>query len=888
MRLPVATYRVQLNKSFDFNKLKATLPYLVELGISHVYASPVFKARSGSLHGYDILDSNQINNELGGLAAFNDLLTEAKRLGIGWIQDIVPNHVAYSPENTLISDVMKFGSSSCYQEFLDVDWSHPSPKLNRKILAPFLTESYRKSLCQAQLKLFYHDGFLIRYKGFEFPVKISSYRKILSMASQIPLFQFRDERRLLAQLQESYVGDRNIRAEIDHILEEYNQNPDFMASLLSEQVFALAEWRTAFREINYRRFFDIIDLICLRMEAPNAFETTHKLISQLLFEHKIEGLRVDHLDGLWDPEEYLCKLRSIASKAYIVVEKILQNDENPPQSWSVAGTTGYDFLNKLNGLFVAEENKARMNELYRQFSGIRKSFSEILYECKKHVIRKSFSADVDNLQSLLHQVLKHKLHDKEFSKKTTCEAIIEILAAFPVYRSYISGKNADGEGNFKLALQTAMKRNTRIRAELEVIGDLLKEARLSPNALAFIMRVQQFTGAIMAKGFEDTALYVYNRLLSLNEVGGDPDKFGCSREEFYTFLSQRQTKWPLTLNATSTHDTKRGEDARARMNVLSEIPSEFHNETKKWSDTNCLKKTRIDGKLAPSKNEEYFIYQTLVGSFPFEQADMPQFIDRLMAYSAKALREAKVNSSWFSPNELYEKAVASFISKLLESSKKNAFLEEFMPFQKKIAFIGCLNSLSQTLIKIASPGVPDFYQGTELWDLNFVDPDNRRPVDFQKRQEYLREVRNLKSSDLREFPQGFQDERTKIFEINRALKLRDRKKELFQTGKTVPLPVKGALRDHLIAFCRNKEEDFAIVVVPRLLFNIEQAQPPLLDIDWKDTFICLPKGASKTWTEIFTSITQFSKNRGCGQGFFASDLLKDFPVALLVSGDNPE
>ncbi len=493
-----------MNKQFDFNKLKATLPYLSELGISHVYASPIFTARPGSTHGYDATDTNQINDALGGSGAFDALLRVAADLGLEWIQDIVPNHIAYWPQSTMVSDVMKFGSNSAYQGFLDVDWNHPSPRLQGKILAPFLAEPYETCLRQRQICLAYHDGFQIRYGDLEFPVRISSYRTILSQSTHILDLPFQDEKNFASSIQKNYSSDEFLRSEIEKALNRHNGDTDLLDALLSEQVYALAYWKTAFEEINYRRFFDIIDLICLRMEEKDAFETTHQLILKLVSEGKATGLRVDHVDGLFDPEQYLKWLREAAPQTYIIVEKILFCDEKLPESWPVQGTTGYDFLNELNGLFVEKKNKATMSAVYREFSGNKKSFRDLLIDCKKSVIRNYFGGDLDNLTRQLHQVLKSRPYGEKCTMQSLREAVIEMLSAFSVYRTYISNDNvADKQrAAFKYCLQAAKKQNRKTASDLATIETLLGDATSSADALQFFMRLQQFSGPIMAKGLE--------------------------------------------------------------------------------------------------------------------------------------------------------------------------------------------------------------------------------------------------------------------------------------------------------------------------------------------------------------------------------------------------
>lgn len=880
--MPTATYRIQLNSEFDLNKLKDLLPYLSKLGISHVYASPIFKARPGSRHGYDILDSNQINDELGGINAFNGVVKRAAELGLEWIQDIVPNHLAYSPESTMVGEIMRFGSNSLYHDFLDVDWNYPSPKLKGKILAPFLKDSYQKCLRQGQIKLCYHNGFQIKYGDLEFPVKISSYPKILSNSTK--LVPYLDEK-AIAKLESDYISDENLRYKIEHIVDHYNREISLLHNLLSEQVYVLTQWKSAFKEINYRRFFDIIDLICLRMEEKNAFETTHKLIMHLITNHEISGLRVDHIDGLFDPQVYLTKLRKEAPNAFIVIEKILMGNEKLPELWPVQGTSGYDFLNKLNGLFIEKQNKTEMTHFYNEFRKSKQSFNKILIGCKKSVIRNYFAGDIENLTRLLFQHLKNKPYGQKCSILRTQKALIELFSSFPVYRTYINNDSSNKE-YFKYALQTAKKGNKSIDAELNAIELILEESSSSKDALQLIMRLQQFSGPIMAKGFEDTSFYVYNRLLSLNEVGGEPSKFGLSKEDFHAFLDSRQKTMPLSLNATSTHDTKRGEDARARINVLSEIPSLSFEHFKKWSTLNLEKKKTINNKFVPDANEEYYFYQTLIGSFPFELSEVPEFTERLALHMTKAIREAKKNSSWVSPNLEYEKYLTLFVTELLELNTQNDFLKEFIPFQKKIAFCGFHNSLAQTLIKITAPGVPDFYQGAELWDLNLVDPDNRRSVDFAKRQRYLEGMQNLKPTDFHELLKNFEDGRIKLFEINRALEIRNKKKNLFQNGTYIPLKVKGAQNQNIIAFCRKQKTDYALTVCPRFLVNLTNMQQFGISEVWKDTFVYLPSNAPKKWSEIFTGEALISQKTGNGEGFYVRELLRSFPVALLLSGES--
>ncbi len=853
MQKPVATYRVQLNDEFTFNDLEAVLPYLSDLGISHIYASPIFKCRKGSKHGYDILDSNRISEQLGGRRAFEKVHKEACVLGLGWIQDIVPNHVAYDPENPMVSDAMRQGAASRFHRFLDVDWNHPSAKLKGRILAPFLEDDYLKCLNRGDIKLVYHNGFAARYKDKEFPVN----------AQTLDL--------------------KGSSGEIEQTLQSYNSNPERLDRLLSAQAFTLAHWKKAFKQINYRRFFDIADLICLRTEDPTVFEATHQLVFDLLSEKLVDGVRVDHVDGLREPQEYLERLRRRAPDAFVVVEKILTGDEELRCEWPVQGTTGYEFLNRLNGVFIDPEGRVEMDRLYGQFTGCTETFSEILLRCKRQVIRELFWGDVGNLARMLQQTLSKQLDGKRFSRVELRHAVAELLADFPVYRSYLTAQSPIEEtvGYLREALEKAKKNLGTAAEALSIIEKVLGEDDLSMDALQFVMRLQQFTGAVMAKGLEDTAFYVYNRLLSLNEVGGSPAKFGVDTKKFHAFNAARQASWSLSLNATSTHDTKRGEDARARLDVLSEMPREFGEHLQKWADLNADKKRKVNGRVAPERNEEYYLYQTLLGAFPFKMHEVPQLSQRLSAHVVKALREAKIYSSWLNPRTTYENAVAEFATDLLNPQTAEAFLEDFLPFQRKIAFYGVLNSLSQTLLKTTSPGIPDFYQGTELWSLSTVDPDNRGSVDFRLRQAMLSDVSDAKLLAWAEFLRHPEDGKVKLCLIFKALEFRKKHKTLFEEGAYIPLEVHGARQKHIIAFCRRKENQFAISIASRFFTDMIKAEKGY-EPEWKSTCICLPADAPANWTDWLTGENCTSEMRGEKRLLRVGSVLKSLPVALLT------
>jgi (1->4)-alpha-D-glucan 1-alpha-D-glucosylmutase len=834
---------VQLNRDFGFYDLKAVLPYLAKLGISHVYASPIFKSRTGSMHGYDMVDPTAISEELGGKAAFEDLNREVLAYKLNWLQDIVPNHAAYSLENKRVLDVMKQGPDSRHAKFFDVDWNYPSPKLNGRVLAPFLGKELAQCIKQKEIELVFCDGgFKIRYYNYEFPVDGRSTQELLK------------------------------QRDIGKTVERYNSNSELLAGLLSEQFYVLTFWLDAFGEINYRRFFDILDLIGLRMEEQEVFEETHRLILDLLQSNEVSGLRVDHIDGLFYPEEYLQKLRKQAPDTYLLVEKILSGNENLTESWPVQGSTGYDFINYVNGLLVNQTSEAAIDSLYKGFTGNHQTFSEQVFECKKAVIENYFMGDINNLSRLINQTLQ-RLTVSQFDPDKMPNTVAVLIACFPVYRTYLNPKNpTDKKGHFHLALEQAKQHKPEYTRELDAIDFILKQCISNKPALETMMRLQQFTGSIMAKGLEDTAFYRYCRFLSLNEVGGDPAKFGVSTSEFNQFNLTRQACWPLTLNATSTHDTKRGEDARARLNVLSEIPQELEKHLFCWAEINAKHKTVVNGERAPDHNEEYLIYQTLIGAYPFEPTKTQEFTQRVTTYTVKALKEAKVHTSWITPNKQYETATELFTNQILTD---NSFLSDFLPFQKQVAYYGFINSLAQTLLKITCPGIPDFYQGSELWNLSMVDPDNRRPVDYQKRSDFLDEGSAV--SQIKTLLENYTSGKAKLYVIFKALQVRRRLKSLFEEGAYVPLIAEGALKEHVFAFMRKKEGDVCVVVVPRFMANL--LTPFSWRLDWKDTTIKMPTDAPSTWIEEFTGSRIHASGR-----FSIKEVLAGFPVALLVGG----
>jgi len=929
MHIPAASYRIQFNPAFDFRAAENIVSYLAGLGISDLYASPIFKAKKGSTHGYDVVDPNQLNPQLGTEPDFERLIRKGKAHGMGWIQDIVPNHMAFDHENEMLVDVLENGESSRYFRFFDIEWNHPYESIKGRVLAPFLGMFYGKSLEEGEIKLRYSkDGFSLGYYGQVLPLRLESYLhlltyrlhvlkkklgadhsdyvKLLGILYILKTLPSREEmsdrydqiKFIKTTLWELYHKNQDIRKFIRENLRIFNgkqgtpESFNLLNELLSEQFFRLSFWKVATEEINYRRFFNINELLSLRIEDEDVFNHTHSLIFRLIDEGKITGMRIDHIDGLYDPMNYLARIRQRAGDLYVVVEKILDLEEELPTHWPIQGTTGYDFLNYVNGLFCMGKHRREFNRIYTNFAGISVPYEELVSEKKRLILGKHMAGDVDNLAHLMKAISSKDRHGSDITIYGLKRALVEVMVHFRVYRTYI-GKGISREtdpSHIQEAIDRAKSSSPGLLNELQFIerfllldfGDYLSEEEKN-QWIHFVMRFQQFTGPLMAKGFEDTTLYVYNRLLSLNEVGGNPNRFGISIAEFHRFLEKRSHLWPHSLNATSTQDTKRGEDMRARLNVLSEMPKEWERNIKKWSKINRKNKKKVHGITVPDRNDEYFLYQTLVGVFSLhEEGEFQLFRERIKEYLIKAVREAKVHTAWLKPDVEYESAFISFVEEILDPPEENPFLKEFLPFQRKVVHYGIFNSLSQALIKITSPGVPDFYQGTELWDLNLVDPDNRRPVDFQKRWTFLGEIREKDNGDILNLVTDLfhtrEDGKIKLFLIYRALKARNEHPELFQKGAYIPLQAAGKFNDNIIAFARSHGGKWAVTIVPRFLITvIKEGEYPLGQEVWDDTHIPLPDEIVHKWKNVITG--QFLKSHN---KLIIGEVLKHFPVALLM------
>jgi len=851
MHVPTATYRLQFSPSFGFKDAEALVPYLHALGISDIYASPIFKANKGSTHGYDVTNPNELNPELGSAEDFSQLTAKRKEYDIGWLQDIVPNHMAYSSDNQMLMDVFKNGRNSKYADFFDIDWNSPDESLKGKLLTPFLGKPYSQALRDGDIRLERDkSGVFIRYYDIRFPLALSSY------------------------------GGDEPRVDMPPL-----------DCLLDKQFFKLCFWKRASEKINYRRFFYLNDYIGLKTERPEVFAETHKLIKEFVQRGVFTGLRIDHIDGLYDPAQYLTRLRRLAGDRYIVVEKILDLDESLPTHWPVQGTTGYDFCNYINGIFVRRENEQTFTEIYREFVNRSGSYDKQLIEKKEAICEKYMAGDIDNLVHLLRSTVQDQPNVCDEVPQNIRQALVEIITAFTVYRTYINeeGYRPEDKSSMNEAIDDAKRNQPALKEAIDWVGQFLRlDSKVADNPSAkaksidFVMKFQQLTGPIMAKGFEDTLLYSYNRLVSLNEVGASPNRFGISLDEFHTFNAAKAAHRPNGLNATSTHDTKRGEDVRARISVLSEIPELWGAKVRRWKHINAGLKSECHGLMAPDANDEYLLYQTLIGALPFDAKEYSDFKERIKQYITKVVREAKEHSSWIQPNEPYERAFYHFVDRIMDPSGSNEFWNDFLIFQKQIAAYGIFNSLSQTLLKMTSPGVPDFYQGSELWDLSLVDPDNRRPVDFEKRRRFLEKIRDAQDDAdagiIDELIRTRQDGRIKLFLIFKVLNARREKAELFEKGNYQPLKIRGECGNHVMGYLRSYEDQHAATIAPRFLTSLTNTDELPLGMDvWKDTEVLWPAPLKGPWRNALTGeIIQIEQLVPVGQ------LLNRFPVSLLI------
>ncbi len=1055
---PLATYRLQFNGQFTLLDGAAVAPYLAELGVSHVYASPYLRARPGSGHGYDVCDPTVINPELGGDAGHAALVAALRQAGLGQILDVVPNHMSASSFNPWWMDVLENGPSSPYSGFFDIDWVPVKDELAHKVLLPILGQQYGEVLESGQLMLVHADGgFFVRYFEHTLP---------LGPRSTLPLLSFHLEelRQTLGPTSDDCLEYESILTSIENLPPQTENLPELLAvrqrekevikrrlrdlesrapavaeaiarsvavwngvcgdpasfdqldMLLRAQAYRLCYWRAASDEINYRRFFDINELAAVCTEAPVVFRRVHELVGRLLAAGTVRGLRIDHIDGLYAPEAYLFRLQWLylveliraevqqhlspestdspptegasppeplapqqiaavlgqvceqlglprpqeddlaavlgidaigpsatdsdslsaavdhlldaADKAtagsdatssllvhetplYVVVEKILGPDEPLPESWPTAGTSGYDFLKALGGLLIDHDGAQEIKRNYDRFVGETMDFEAIAYACKQQILRVSMASELQMLAHRLNRISEQHRRTRDFTLNSLRYALREILANFPVYRTYPgpAGVSERDRRFVQHAVARAKRRNPAIDfAVFDFIREVLlleHPAGLTPQEIAerdtFAGRFQQVTSPVMAKGVEDTTFYVYCPLISANEVGGEPRSPACSIADFHRENADRQAHKPLALLATSTHDTKRSEDVRARISVLSEMPGRWKQAVNRWARNNRRHVHEVDGLPAPSRNDEYVFYQTLVGVWPLTPPDESQLAEltaRLQQYMEKATREAKQRTSWVNPNAAYDQAVRSFVAATLEPGKKNRFLADFREFHEQVVDFGLYSALSQTVLKLTSSGVPDIYQGQELWDFSLVDPDNRRPVDYAKRRWLLGELlaadadpesRRALAQHLAATPR---DSRLKLLATWRLLSLRRTEPELFQQGDYLPLEIGGEPSPHLVAFARRlappgRPTKLMVVVVPRFfaqLLNDQSRAPgqswfPFPESVWGSAAIHLPADFVGSLTNLFTG-DKLSASAG---SLSAAELLREFPVAVLVS-----
>ena len=981
VRVPVATYRAQMHRDFNFDEAAAIVPYLQRLGLGDFYASPIFEARPGSMHGYDVTRHDRLNPELGGAEHFIPFAERLRNHGMGLLLDIVPNHMGIGPDSVWWQDVLQNGHASRYANYFDIDWNPLKEEMRNKLLLPILGNQYGEELEAKHIQVALEDGrFYVKYyDDHRFPASPRSiplifFRRpvgtlpsdqetadmppdlaeVLRELTQLPPHESTDPQlqadrqqrlevllpRLRAVLTTEEVQPV-IRRALDAIngVEGQPNSFDALHAFLNAEPYRLAYWRTSAEEINYRRFFDVNDLVGLRMETPEVFADTHCLIRELLAKKQVTGLRIDHCDGMFNPRQYLIRLqllylasqcagpqpvsetaangieRSVLDQVrgydwsashgplYVVVEKILEPREHMPQEWPVHGTSGYDFVYFANNIFIQRNNLKAFNTLYDRVLGHSTDPDLIIYRSKLQVMQNSLASEVHVLTNMLSKIAAADRHARDFTDNILESVIRETIACFPVYRTYTDerGTYPDRDIAFiQSAIRQAKRRNPDIDASaFDFLCDMLLLRRrhktasreIDPQQLRFALKFQQLTGPVMAKGVEDTTFYVYNRFVSSNEVGGDTKSFGITLEQWHASNEERLASSPDSMLTTSTHDTKRSEDVRSRLNVLSEIPNAWGAAVRRWQRATAkAKRTLTDGRVAPDANEAYLLYQTIAGIWPWrpEEAGWREsVVKRLQEYAAKALSEAKVNLSWISPDPEYVEAVQGFIADIVMPDKRgreSSFMQVLAKLLPQIQLFGGVNSLAQLVLKATSPGVPDFYQGTELWDLSLVDPDNRRPVDYALRDRMLTHLDALATQHgaaavAAEVTRDIADGAIKLWTTAQVLRLRRAEHALFRHGSYLPLYVAGNGEQHVIAYARSYEDKTVLVAAPRFACTLMHGEVALpLGDAWKDWSLSLPSELHRTYRNIFTdAVVRAEGAIPLGQIF------ESFPVAVFVT-----
>jgi (1->4)-alpha-D-glucan 1-alpha-D-glucosylmutase len=974
VRAPTSTYRLQLGASLTFADVRELVPYLDDLGVGDCYLSPILQTCVPDSHGYDVADHGVVSETLGGRAGYEALADTLRARGMGLLIDIVPNHMGIvGPRNAWWQDVLEHGPASRFAPFFDIDWQPLQPELRNRVLLPIFGDHYGRVLENGELKLQYEDGrFLVRYHQAVLPIDPGTYPRILvaglseledrlgrsdahvlellsivAAAAQLPDRADTEEDRPAARALGAAEVRRRldtlvreapaVKAYVDDVVWRMNGTPgdpasfDRLDDLLLAQAYRVAYWGVAGDEINYRRFFDINDLAAIRMEEPAVFTAAHALLLELIAVGRITGLRIDHPDGLYAPAAYLEALRAACGEAvargqsapapaapfYVVVEKVLMPGEALPDHWPVHGTTGYEFLNALNGLFVDPKGARAIEQTYQRFTGLSAPWADVVHQAKRLITDTTMASELNVLGRRLARLAARRRESRDFTERTLTEGLRELVACFPVYRSYIGdqGGTASEQDRRHVAEAVAEAQRRSPLTDPSVfafIGDVLCRT----GELDFVRRFQQMTGPITAKGVEDTAFYRYVPLLSLNEVGGAPGHAGTPLEAFHRLNAERLDRWPHSLLATSTHDTKRSEDVRARINVLSELPGEWRARLRAWRRLNRRHRTPVDGLLVPDANEECYLYQTLLGAWPappMSDADHAAFTERITQHMLKAIKEAKVHASWIHPNPEYDAAIARFVGAILDRAEPpprapgrlrrligaivpegpaNPFLPDFGPFQQRIAAAGIYNSLAQTLLKLVAPGVPDIYQGTEEWAFSLVDPDNRRPVDYPRLGRRLGEIRAAladPATNRADFARTLlgikEDGRVKLYVIHQALAYRRQHSGLFAEGAYVPLAAAGPRSEHVVAFARALGKARVIAAAPRLVARLQPSDPPV-GAPWAATWLELPETlGAVAYRNLLTGETLAVGAREGRPGLPMEAVFALFPVALLEATD---
>ncbi len=969
VRLPKTSCRLQLQPGFGFREAMAAVPYLASTGVTECYLSPIFLARRGSRHGYDVCDPNALNPALGTEADFDAFVATLKARDMGLILDIVPNHVAIDPDlNLWWRDVLMLGRASRYAAFFDITWEPIKAELKGKILLPILGTQYGLALDSGAIRLVFDDGELIvTYGDVRLPINPRDAAEVLASGVD-DLRQTRADDPHVLEFTSIIAGLRHVPVDatddpslqedvrvetavsrdrlrrlandtpwfteyVTRVLRQYNGHAgdsrsfDRLHELLERQAYRLAYWRTSSDEINYRRFFDVEGLAALRMERQEVFDASHLLLQRLIQAGAVTGVRVDHPDGLYDPRGYFERLQQLAGSTtragvgaatyversagplFIVVEKVLTPHEALPPDWPVHGTTGYEFLNCVNGLFVAGRNAQAMRRTYARFVGHAVNYTETIYEAKKLILETSLASELNMLAAFLNRVSERDRHSRDFTLISLRRALSEFIACLKVYRTYVSELGCSDIDRLRIrsAIDEACTRTPELEPTVfEFLFEILTHvAGADAERLGFVLRLQQYTGAVFAKAIEDTAFFRHNVLISLNEVGGEPGMFGTTVEEFHQQNADRLARWPLSLTTTMTHDAKLGEDARARLNALSEMPEPWQETVTQWAHLNVGHRTRLPTGLAPDRDDEYRFYQVLVGIWPggrggseaLRASTASSLVERLTQYMLKTAKEAKRHTSWLHDNPAYDEATARFVAKSLTGPQSAAFLASVAALVDRIGPIGVVNSLAQTLLKIASPGVPDFYQGTDLWDHRLLDPDNRQPLDFTAREEALATVQPLlaavASDDdaastreaLAELWEHWPDGRIKLFLIAAALRFRREHAYLMLSGSYLPLGSFPTVDPGVVAFARTLGDQAAIVIVPRLAASLVNPETPSADRDvWRGMYVHLPQDlGSRVYRNAFTGAAIRGVETPMGPALALPDVLASWPVALLVA-----